>query len=149
MLLYVLSSFTSFCSLLFDRYVEEHKHTIIKNKFYIVSKHRVNNKLTHFREYQKALDLLDIAETLAKEGSERSNYNTPLHKSHHVSTRAMWRHGGSTVVRLTVVLQSQVRIRCLPSPQLIANLLVGYYLEMALGHGLTSVRGNRGENYEK
>ncbi len=29
------------------------------------------------------------------------------------------RHGGSMVVRQTVVLQSRVRIRCLPSPQLI------------------------------
>ncbi len=48
----------------------------------------------------------------------------------------------------TVVLQSRVRIRRPPSPQLTANLLVGCHLEMALGCGLTSVRGNRGENYE-
>jgi hypothetical protein len=48
----------------------------------------------------------------------------------------------------TVVLQSRVRIRRLPSPQLTANLLVGCHLEMALGCGLTSVRGNRGKNYE-
>ncbi len=48
----------------------------------------------------------------------------------------------------TVVLQSRFRIRRPPSPQLTANLLVGCHLEMALGCGLTSVRGNRGENYE-
>jgi hypothetical protein len=47
-----------------------------------------------------------------------------------------------------VVLQSRVRIRHLPSPQLTANLLVGCHLEMALGCGLTSVRGNRGKNYK-
>jgi hypothetical protein len=38
------------------------------------------------------------------------------------------RHGGSVVAHLTVVLQSRVRIRCLPSPQLTANLLVGCHL---------------------
>jgi hypothetical protein len=48
----------------------------------------------------------------------------------------------------TVVLQSWVQIRRLPSPQLTANLLVGCHLRMALGCGLTSLRGNRGENYE-
>jgi hypothetical protein len=48
----------------------------------------------------------------------------------------------------TVVLQSRVQIRRLPSPQLTANLLVGCHLRLALGCGLTSLRGNRGENYE-
>jgi hypothetical protein len=48
----------------------------------------------------------------------------------------------------SVVLQSRVQIWCLPSPQLTANLLVGCHLGMAFGCGLTSVRGNRGENYE-
>jgi hypothetical protein len=48
----------------------------------------------------------------------------------------------------TVVLQSRVQIRHLPGPQLTANLLVGCHLGMALGCELTSVRGNRGENYE-
>jgi hypothetical protein len=38
------------------------------------------------------------------------------------------RHGGSVVARLTVVLQSRVQIRRLPSPQLTANLLVGFHL---------------------
>jgi hypothetical protein len=52
------------------------------------------------------------------------------------------------VVHQTVVLQSRVQIRCLPSPQLTANLLVGSHLGMALACGLTSMRGNRGENYE-
>jgi hypothetical protein len=52
-----------------------------------------------------------------------------------------WR-GGSMVVRQTVVLQSRVRIRRLPSPQLNAHLLVGC-------RGLTSVRDNRGKNCEK
>jgi hypothetical protein len=52
------------------------------------------------------------------------------------------------VAHQTVVLQSRVQIRRLPSPQLTANLLVGCHLGMALGCGLTSVRGNRGENYE-
>jgi hypothetical protein len=47
-----------------------------------------------------------------------------------------------------VVLQSWVRIRRLPSPQLTANLLVGCHVGMALSCGLTSVRGNRGKNYE-
>jgi hypothetical protein len=47
-----------------------------------------------------------------------------------------------------VVLQSRVRIRRLPSPQLTANLLVGCHPGMALGCGLTSVRGNRGKNYD-
>ncbi len=52
------------------------------------------------------------------------------------------------VAHQTVVLQSRVRIRRLPSPQLTANFLVGCHLGMALGCRLTSVRGNRGENYE-
>jgi hypothetical protein len=39
------------------------------------------------------------------------------------------------VVHLTVVLQSRVRIRCLPSPQLIAYLLVGCYLGWHLAVG--------------
>jgi hypothetical protein len=52
------------------------------------------------------------------------------------------------VAHQAVVLQSRVRIRCLPSPQLTANLLVGRHSGMALGCGLTSVRGNRGKNYE-
>ncbi len=52
------------------------------------------------------------------------------------------------VAHQTVVLQSRVRIQRLPSPQLTANLLVGCHLGMALGCGLTSVKGNRGENYE-
>jgi hypothetical protein len=38
------------------------------------------------------------------------------------------RCGSSMVARQTVVLQSRVRIRCLPSPQLTANLLVGCHL---------------------
>jgi hypothetical protein len=38
------------------------------------------------------------------------------------------RHGGSMVARQTVVLQSRVQIRHLPSPQLTANLLVGCHL---------------------
>ncbi len=50
--------------------------------------------------------------------------------------------------RTRLVLQSRVRIRRLPSPQLTANLLVGCHLGMGLGCVLTSVRGNRGENYE-
>jgi hypothetical protein len=52
------------------------------------------------------------------------------------------------VAHQAVVLQSRVRIRRLPSPQQTANLLVGCHLGMALGCGLTSVRGNRGKNYE-
>jgi hypothetical protein len=52
------------------------------------------------------------------------------------------------VAHQAVVLQSRVQIRRLPSPQLTANLLVGCHLGMALGCGLTSVRGNRGKNYE-
>jgi hypothetical protein len=52
------------------------------------------------------------------------------------------------VAHQAVVLQSWVRTRRLPSPQLTANLLVGYHLGKALGCGLTSVRGNRGKNYE-
>jgi hypothetical protein len=49
------------------------------------------------------------------------------------------------VAHQAVVLLSRVRIRRLPSPQLTANLLVGCHLGMALGCGLTSVRGNRGK----
>ncbi len=45
------------------------------------------------------------------------------------------RRGGSVVVRQTVVLQSRVRIRRLPSPQLIANLLVGCHLVWHLAAG--------------
>jgi hypothetical protein len=52
------------------------------------------------------------------------------------------------VAHQAVVLQSRVRIRRLPSPQLTANLLVGCHPGMAHGCGLTSVRGNRGKNYE-
>jgi hypothetical protein len=52
------------------------------------------------------------------------------------------------VAHQAVVLQSRVRIRCFPSPQLTANLLLGCHLGMALGCGLTSVRGNRGKNYD-
>ncbi len=52
------------------------------------------------------------------------------------------------VAHQAVVLQSRVRIRRLPSPQLTANLLVGCHPGMALGCGLTSVRGIRGKNYE-
>jgi hypothetical protein len=52
------------------------------------------------------------------------------------------------VANQAVVLQSRVQIRRLPSPQLTANLLVGCHLGMALGCGLTSVRGNRGKNYK-
>jgi hypothetical protein len=51
------------------------------------------------------------------------------------------------IAHQTVVLQSRVRIWRLPSPQLTANLLVGCHLGMELGCGLTSARGNRGENY--
>jgi hypothetical protein len=50
-------------------------------------------------------------------------------------------------MRARLVLQSQVRIRRLPSPQLTANLLMGCQLGWHLAR-LTSVRGNRGENYE-
>ncbi len=53
------------------------------------------------------------------------------------------------VAHQAVVLQSQVRIRRLPSPQLTANLLVGCHPGMALGCGLTSVRGNRGKKITK
>jgi hypothetical protein len=52
------------------------------------------------------------------------------------------------VAHQTVVLQSRVRIQRLPSPQLTANILMGCHLGMALDCGLTSVSGNRGENYE-
>jgi hypothetical protein len=45
------------------------------------------------------------------------------------------RHGGSVVACLTVVLQSRVRIRHLPSPQLTANLLVGCHLGWHLAAG--------------
>jgi hypothetical protein len=45
------------------------------------------------------------------------------------------RRGGSLVARLTVVLQSQVRNRRLPSPQLTANLLVGCHLGWHLAAG--------------
>jgi hypothetical protein len=58
-----------------------------------------------------------------------------------------WR-GSSMVAHQTVVLQSRVQIQHLPSPQLTANLLVGCHLGKALGCGLTSMRGNRGENYK-
>ncbi len=58
------------------------------------------------------------------------------------------RRGSSMVAHQAVVLQSRVRIRRLPSPQLTANLLVGCHRGMALGSRLTSVRGNRGKNYE-
>jgi hypothetical protein len=44
-------------------------------------------------------------------------------------------HGGSVVARLTDVLQSRVRIRRLPSPQLTANLLVGCHLGWHLAAG--------------
>jgi hypothetical protein len=49
----------------------------------------------------------------------------------------------------TVVLQSLVQIWRLPSPQLTSNLLGGCHHGWHLPHGLTSVRGNRGENYKK
>jgi hypothetical protein len=45
------------------------------------------------------------------------------------------RHGGSVVASLTVVLQSRVRIRRLPSPQLTANRLVGCHLGWHLAGG--------------
>jgi hypothetical protein len=48
---------------------------------------------------------------------------------------AIGRHGGSVVACLTVVLQSRVRIRRLPSPQLTANLLVGCHLGWHLAAG--------------
>jgi hypothetical protein len=63
-------------------------------------------------------------------------------------TLANRRRGSSIVAYQAVVLQSRVRIWHLPSPQLTANLLVGCHLKMALGCGLTSVRGNRGKNYK-
>jgi hypothetical protein len=44
-------------------------------------------------------------------------------------------HGCSVVARQTVVLQSRVRIRRLPSPQLTANLLVGCHLGWHLAAG--------------
>jgi hypothetical protein len=45
------------------------------------------------------------------------------------------RRGGSMVACQTVVLQSWVRIRRLPSPQLTANLLVGCHLGWHLAAG--------------
>jgi hypothetical protein len=45
------------------------------------------------------------------------------------------RHGGSMVACQTVVLQSRVRIRRLPSPQLTAHLLVGCHLGWHLAPG--------------
>jgi hypothetical protein len=45
------------------------------------------------------------------------------------------KHGGSMVERQTVVLQSRVQIRHLPSPQLTANLLVGCHLGWHLAAG--------------
>ncbi len=48
---------------------------------------------------------------------------------------SMGRRGGSMVVRQTVVLQSRVRILRLPSPQLIAHLLVGCHLRWHLAVG--------------
>jgi hypothetical protein len=55
------------------------------------------------------------------------------------------RRGDSVVVRLTIVLQSPA------SPQPTADRQSSGWLPpgMALGCGLTSVRGDRGENYEK
>jgi hypothetical protein len=50
--------------------------------------------------------------------------------------RVVWwlkgRCGGLMVAHQTVVLQSRVRIRHLPSPQLTANLLVGCHLGLHL-----------------
>ncbi len=46
------------------------------------------------------------------------------------------RHGGSMVARQTVVLLSRVRIWCLPSQQLTANLLAGWHLGYHLALGL-------------
>jgi hypothetical protein len=50
---------------------------------------------------------------------------------------AQWfgRRGGSMVVRQTVVPQSRVQIRHLPSPQLIDYLLVGCHLGWHLAPG--------------
>ncbi len=48
---------------------------------------------------------------------------------------AQGRHGDSVVARLTVVLQSRVRIRHLPSPQLTAKCLVGCHLRWHLTAG--------------
>ncbi len=45
------------------------------------------------------------------------------------------RRGGLMVARQTVVLQSRVRIRRLPSSQLTANLLVGCHLGCHLAVG--------------
>ncbi len=45
------------------------------------------------------------------------------------------RHGGSMVAHQTVVLQSWVRIQCLPNPQLTANLLMGCHLGWHLAGG--------------
>ncbi len=48
---------------------------------------------------------------------------------------ALGRRGGSIVVRQTVVLQSRVQIRRLPSPQLIDYLLVVCHLGWHLAAG--------------
>ncbi len=56
------------------------------------------------------------------------------------------RHGGSVVVRLTVVLQSNPAS---PQPTADCQSSGGLPPEMALGLRLTSVRGDRGEDIKK
>jgi hypothetical protein len=48
---------------------------------------------------------------------------------------SMGKRGGSMVALQTVVLQSRVRVRQLPSPQLTDNLLVGCHLGWHLAAG--------------
>jgi hypothetical protein len=62
----------------------------------------------------------------------------PFREAWWPNREAWWplgRRGGPMVVRQTVVLQSRVRIRRLPSPQLIAHLLVGCHLGWHLAVG--------------
>ncbi len=59
------------------------------------------------------------------------------------------RHDGSVAVRLTVVQLSRVQNPASPQPTADCQSSGGLPPGMAIGCGLTSVRGYRGENYEK
>ncbi len=59
----------------------------------------------------------------------------------------MGRCGGLMIEHQTVILQSRVRIRHLPQPTADCQSPGGLPPGIALGCELTSVRGDRGENY--
>jgi hypothetical protein len=110
---------------------------VLKHLYVRVHVHVHENELEHIHEHVHVYV------------HELDHVHKHRHVHVHVKVQIHVRHGGSAVARLTVVLQAQVPIRRLPTPTADCQSCGGFPPGMALGCGLTSVGGDRGENFEK